>query len=52
MQTLINIGFVLLNLLVLGLNLKLYTEILKDKSMSARAKASASTDSGWNDVVN
>lgn len=46
MQTLINIGFLLLNLLVLGLNLKLYTEILKDKSMSARAKAGASNAEG------
>ena len=46
MQTLINISFLLLNLLVLGLNLKFYTEILKDKSMSARAKASASNADG------
>lgn len=38
MEILANIGFLLLNLIVLGLNIKLYTEILKDKSMSDRAR--------------
>lgn len=37
MSTAINVLLVLVNLGVLGLNLKLYTEILKDQSMNRRA---------------
>ena len=37
----INIGFLLANLMILALNIKLYTEMLKDKSMDRRATASA-----------
>jgi hypothetical protein len=32
----IDIGFVLINLIILGFNLKLYTEYFKDKSASSR----------------
>jgi len=33
-----SIGFVIVNLLILGANLKLYTEILKDASQNRRAR--------------
>jgi hypothetical protein len=36
--TLLNAGLLVGNLVVFGLGLKLYTEILKDKSMDARQK--------------
>jgi hypothetical protein len=31
-------GFTLINLIILGLNLKLYTEYFKDKAQDARRK--------------
>lgn len=37
LYTLINVGFTIANLLILGLCLKLYTEILKDKAMDKRS---------------
>lgn len=39
MQVLIGVAFLVANLIVLGLNIKLYTEILKDKSQDKRVKA-------------
>jgi hypothetical protein len=33
----INVGFLLANLMVLALNVKLYTEVLKDQSQNRRA---------------
>lgn len=38
MSDVILIGILLANLVILGLNIKLYTEILKDKSMDRRSK--------------
>ena len=38
-MTLINIAFVMINLMILAINFKLYTEILKDKSQDLRAMA-------------
>jgi hypothetical protein len=37
-QTLTNLGFLGCNLLVLWINVKLYTEILKDQSVARRIK--------------
>jgi len=39
MATTINLLILLANLAVLGLNLKLYTEMLKDAAMNRRAKS-------------
>ena len=36
MNLILNLLILVANLIVLGLNIKLYTEILKDKSMSRR----------------
>jgi len=36
MSDLRNIGFVLINLVIFGLILKLYTELVKDKNMDER----------------
>jgi hypothetical protein len=38
MKTLTNIGILIVNLIVLGMSLKLYTEIFKDKAISGRVK--------------
>jgi hypothetical protein len=38
MATITNLIILLANLVVLALNLKLYTEILKDKAMDARGE--------------
>lgn len=38
MSDIILIGILLANLVILGLNIKLYTEILKDKSMDRGSK--------------
>lgn len=37
METLVNVLILLANIAVLGLNLKLYTECLKDRKMDSRA---------------
>lgn len=36
MESIIGVAFLVANLIVLGLNIKLYTEILKDKSQDKR----------------
>ena len=38
MTVLEGIGFALINLFILGLNIKLYTEILKEKSQRVRVQ--------------
>ena len=35
---LIGIGFIIVNLLILGANIKLYTEYFKDRKIEARKK--------------
>lgn len=39
MEAIIGVAFLVANLIVLGLNIKLYTEILKDKSQDKRVAA-------------
>lgn len=38
--TIVGIGLLIANLIILGLNFKLYTEYFKDKSQSSRRKDS------------
>ena len=39
METVVGAVFLIANLIVLGLNIKLYTEVLKDKSQDKRIAA-------------
>lgn len=43
--TIVNVLLVLVNLLVLGFSLKLYTELMKDKNMNNRMKKADVTSS-------
>lgn len=43
MSTAVNLLILLANLAVFGLNLKLYTEALKDSAMNRRSKAAKET---------
>lgn len=46
MESIIGVAIVIANLIILGLNLKLYTEILKDKSQDKRVRSASQPKEG------
>jgi hypothetical protein len=46
MELIIGVAILIANLIILGLNLKLHTEILKDKSQDKRVRSTAQPKEG------
>lgn len=46
MESIMGLAIVIANLIILGLNLKLYTEILKDKSQDKRVRSTGQPKEG------